>query len=133
MTPPWPTWKPYQARIAHDQELVRWFAQPNVGIALIAGAVSGNIELLDFDDPSTLRPWGDLVEDAAPGLMARLVIVQTPTEGRQWSRHHLQWEGEFEYFDHMGRPQKQVASKRIAKKGGRPRKQNSSVPRVTNS
>jgi Bifunctional DNA primase/polymerase, N-terminal len=34
------------------------------------------------DDPSVLRPWYDLVEAVAPGLIARLVIVQTPTNGR---------------------------------------------------
>jgi Bifunctional DNA primase/polymerase, N-terminal len=76
-----PSWKPYQTRIANDKELVHWFSKPHVGIAIIAGAVSGNIEILDFDDPSTLRPWFELVEDAAPGLIARLVLVKTPTGG----------------------------------------------------
>ena len=77
-----PSWKPYQTRIANDQELVHWFAKPNVGIAVVAGEVSGNLEILDFDDPSTLRPWFDLVEAAAPGLIARPVIVKTPSQGR---------------------------------------------------
>src|SRR5262245_9535085 len=73
-----PSWKPYQRRIADDHELVHGFAPP-VGIAIVAGAVSGHLEILDFDDPTTLGPWGDLVDAAAPGLIVRLVIVQTPS------------------------------------------------------
>jgi hypothetical protein len=76
-----PSWKPYQSRLATDTELTSGFSKPNVGIAIIAGAVSRNIEIFDFDDPSTLCPWCELVEDAAPGLIAHLVRVKTPTGG----------------------------------------------------
>ena len=44
--------------------------------------MSGNTEVIDVDDTSVLRPYYDLLEAVAPGLVARLVIVKTPTNGR---------------------------------------------------
>jgi hypothetical protein len=76
-----PSWKPYQTRIATDQELVHWFSTPHVGMAIVAGPVSGNLEILDIDEPALVRPWYEMVEQGAPGLVSRLVVVQTPREG----------------------------------------------------
>ena len=42
------TWKPYQERLATDDELEAWFG-PAKFIAIISGAVSGGVETLDFD------------------------------------------------------------------------------------
>jgi Bifunctional DNA primase/polymerase, N-terminal len=52
------------------------------GLAIVLGLVSGNAEVIDVDDLSVLRPFYDLVEAMAPSLIARLVIVKTPTDGR---------------------------------------------------
>jgi hypothetical protein len=38
-------------------------------MAIVAGEVSGSLEILDFDDTSTLKPWYDLVEAVTPGLV----------------------------------------------------------------
>ena len=76
-----PSWKPYQTRIANDKELVHWFSKPNVGIAIVAGEVSGNLEILDIDKPVLARPGYEMVEQVAPGLVSRLVVVRTPREG----------------------------------------------------
>jgi hypothetical protein len=76
------SWKPYQARLATMAELVEWLSNDKAGIAIIAGSISGNIEILDFDDITALKPWYALVESLAPGLISRLVVVMTPTGGR---------------------------------------------------
>jgi hypothetical protein len=80
-----PSWKPYHTRIATDQELVHWFSTPHVGIAIVAGPVSGNLEILDIDDPALVRPWYEMVEQVAPGLVSGLVVIKTPREG--YGRH----------------------------------------------
>jgi hypothetical protein len=76
------SWKPYQARLATMAELVEWLSNDKAGVAIIAGSISGNIEILDFDDITALQPWCALVESLAPGLISRLVVVMTPTGGR---------------------------------------------------
>jgi hypothetical protein len=81
-----PSWTPYQMRIATDQELVHWFSTPTVGIAVVAGEVSGNLEILHIDEPALVRPWYELVEQEAPGLLSRLVVVKTPRAGH--GRHY---------------------------------------------
>jgi putative DNA primase/helicase len=80
-----PSWKPYQTRLATDEELVHWFSRPTVGLAVVAGEVSGNLEILDIDEPALVRLWYELVEQEAPGLVSRLVVVKTPREG--YGRH----------------------------------------------
>lgn len=68
-------WKEYQSRIASQEELKKWFdtdIPPN--LAVVGGAVSGNLVILDFDDvelyhkfwqsDSTLRDRTVLVKSA---------------------------------------------------------------------
>jgi hypothetical protein len=76
-----PSWKPYQTRLATDEELVHWFSKPNVGLAIVAGEVSGNLEILDIDEPALVRPWYELVEREAPGLVSRFGRRQDATSG----------------------------------------------------
>lgn len=79
-------WKPFQERLASVGELEEWFADGQSGIAIVAGEVSGNIEILDFDDPSTIEPWTAMVEAIKPGLVNRLPMVKTPSGGQ-----HIYW------------------------------------------
>jgi Bifunctional DNA primase/polymerase, N-terminal len=76
------SWKAYQTRLPTPEEWIAWAASRRCGLAVVLGPVSGNAEAIEIDDTSVLRPWYDLVEAAAPGLIAHLVIVQTPTHGR---------------------------------------------------
>jgi Bifunctional DNA primase/polymerase, N-terminal len=76
------SWKGYQTRLPTPEEWTAWVASRRCGLAIVLGEVSGNAEAIDIDDPSVLRPYYDLVEAAASGLVARLVIVQTPSNGR---------------------------------------------------
>ena len=43
------TWKPFQSRQATEDDLQRWSSK---GIAIVCGAVSGSLEVIDNDDPA---------------------------------------------------------------------------------
>ena len=75
-------WEPYQQRIAKSQELTTWFGNGKKrGIALVLGKVSGNLEAIDFDDPSLIEEWCALVEECAPRPLATLPQIETPSGG----------------------------------------------------
>lgn len=75
-------WGYLQERRPTATELQSWWGngEPH-GIALIAGAVSGHVEAIDFDDVQLIQPWLAWVKEAAPGLVQRLVVVRTPRPG----------------------------------------------------
>ncbi len=76
------SWREYQDRLPSAFELKKWFGNGAArGIAIIGGRVSGNLEILDFDDPALIPTWRDLIEEEAPGLLARLPQVETPSGG----------------------------------------------------
>jgi Bifunctional DNA primase/polymerase, N-terminal len=50
-------WREYQKRRASARELDEWFSGGEPGIAFITGAVSGNLEALDFDAPLIFDAW----------------------------------------------------------------------------
>jgi putative DNA primase/helicase len=78
-------WSIYKQRRPTTAELCRWYRDPDeadkYGIAVIAGAVSGGLEIIDIDNWETVEPWVALVEDRAPGLLKRLVRVRSPRPG----------------------------------------------------
>lgn len=77
-------WKAYQQRRPTDAELRHWFGCPKPpGIAVVGGRVSGELELLDFDQRADVifPAWCELVEAERPGLVARLNVVKTPRPG----------------------------------------------------
>ena len=67
------TWKPYQERIASEDEVRRWFAGPQAAqaFAVVCGKVSGGLLVLDFDAPEFCKRWADAVGDSANGLPAQ--------------------------------------------------------------
>lgn len=77
-------WNWLEAELPTPDHVTEWFdvASPP-GIAIICGAVSGNLELIDFDRRADeLFPaWRDLVEADSPGLVERLSVVRTPRPG----------------------------------------------------
>ncbi len=76
------TWRMFQERQPTLAELHAWFVTGGAdAIAIIGGRVSGNLEILDFDDPTTLEPWEALVNSHAPDLLSYLPLVQTPSGG----------------------------------------------------
>jgi P4 family phage/plasmid primase-like protien len=76
------SWKKYQQQLPTAAEVESWFGHECVGLAIIAGAVSGGLEVLDFDDAAVFAPWRELVEGQLPGLIGRLPVVETPGPGR---------------------------------------------------
>lgn len=69
-------WKPYQERLASDEELVQWFSR-KIGIGIVCGSVSGGLEVLDFDDGSIFWDWFDAIPDVA----CKVAVVETPKDG----------------------------------------------------
>lgn len=68
-------WKDYQKRLPTEAQIQAWFANAHEALCIVTGAVSGNLELIDFDNGGELFDrWAKLVEAEAPGLMGRLVI-----------------------------------------------------------
>lgn len=51
------SWREYQKRRASEGEIDHWFRSGVLGLAFITGAVSGNLEALDFDDYHTFEAW----------------------------------------------------------------------------
>ena len=76
------SWKQYQGRLPTKDELIKWFGgRGHLGIAVIGGRVSGNLEIIDIDSPPLIAKWLNLVEGQAPGLLAGLPQVETPSGG----------------------------------------------------
>jgi P4 family phage/plasmid primase-like protien len=75
------TWSPYMERFATAEEIGQWFGRIPLGLGIVAGSISGNLEVLDFDDLELAAPWNELVEEECPGLTKRLVLIVTPRPG----------------------------------------------------
>ena len=75
-------WKCYQSRRPTEAELLVWFGRPRFGLAIVCGEISGHLEVLDFDASEVFAPWSDLVDELIPGLVQRLPVVHTPSDGR---------------------------------------------------
>jgi hypothetical protein len=80
-------WKAYQRCQANEAEVNRWFGNADTGIAFVTGAVSRNLEALDFDCYETFKAWLSRIQQN-PGLAAlsdhlsRGYLEATPAGGR---------------------------------------------------
>ena len=73
------SWKNWQTRLPTEVEVRAWFSNPHDAVCVVAGAVSGNLECLDFDNGGELfAAW---IEKVDTGLLSQLVIEQTPSGG----------------------------------------------------
>jgi len=70
-------WKQYQQNRMVREEAKRTFPS-NCCLAVIAGAVSGNLECLDIDDPDLFEPFLQALEEFHPGLKDKLCLRKTP-------------------------------------------------------
>jgi len=76
-------WKQYQRQLPTESQLASWFSHGQSGVCIVTGAVSGNLEMIDFDlSAEAFEPWQTMVEKEAPGLIARLVIEKSQSGGR---------------------------------------------------
>lgn len=80
--PALPGWKQYQTRLPTEQQLQTWFAT-DTAVCVLGGAVSGNLEMIDFDQEGELfDAWCDLVATEAPTLLDRVVVESSQSGGR---------------------------------------------------
>lgn len=81
------SWKRFQQALPEPQELEQQFASPRAkGIAIITGAVSGSLEVIDvdckYDTTGTLmQDLMQAITDAMPSLAQRLMVIQTKSKG----------------------------------------------------
>jgi hypothetical protein len=75
-------WKAQQSQRASLSEVVAKLQAEAEAIALVCGAVSGNLEMIDFDLMGELyAAWAEIVQAEAPGLIERLVIERSQSGG----------------------------------------------------
>lgn len=75
-------WKMYQRRLPTEDQVRGWFADRATS-CIVAGEVSGFLEMLDFDaGGAAFDAWVDLVRADAPDLLERLVVERSPSGGR---------------------------------------------------
>ena len=78
-----PQWKQYQLRLPTETEVQGWFGNGQSGLCIVTGAVSGNLEMIDFDLQAQLfEAWQQRVKEAAPDVLPRLVIETSQSGGR---------------------------------------------------
>jgi Bifunctional DNA primase/polymerase, N-terminal len=73
-------WKEFQERRATDDELRRWLASGRNGVAIVGGGISGNLEIIDIDEPELVEPFTKLAVSHVPKL-ADAPLVTTPGDG----------------------------------------------------
>ena len=77
-------WKPFQSRLATDDELESMFSG-HVGIGVLGGRVSGGLEILDFDKPGMFDLWQERLRERNGVVAARvegMPRISTPAQGR---------------------------------------------------
>jgi len=74
------SWKEYQHRLPDKHAVDAWFANSPDAICILAGAVSGNLEMVDFDlGGEMLEPWKELL----PAELVARVVIET-SQGHGW-------------------------------------------------
>lgn len=79
-------WKPFQDKPMSTKEIGEYFTNTTEGIAIICGAVSNNLEVIDVDTKHDITGtlWGDfskLLQDNLPEIYSSLIIAQTKSGG----------------------------------------------------
>jgi len=74
------TWKQYQQHLADEDRLPEWFSNGN-NLAIIGGAVSGNLLILDFDHPGLYDEFRQMCEDHDLDILNECAVVETPSGG----------------------------------------------------
>lgn len=76
------SWKEYQERHTTADELRRWFGHTSrIGIGIVCGKVSGNLEVIDIDDPEIANDYIEALKECAPTLVEEIVVARTPRQG----------------------------------------------------
>lgn len=70
-------WRKWIEDPQSPRDIERMFREPSA-IGVLGGKMSGGLEIIDFDRAGAFDAWADLVNDIAPGLLARLPVIATP-------------------------------------------------------
>jgi len=70
-------WKCYQERNPTDEEITRWKADGDSNLAIVCGAVSGNLVVIDFDDRERFHQYLDHLTKLDIDLFTYTRIVKT--------------------------------------------------------
>lgn len=77
------SWKAYQEQRPTAAEVAQWFAGSVDALCLVCGRVSGNLEMIDFDNGGELfEAWRANVCATMPALFERLVVERSQSGGR---------------------------------------------------
>lgn len=72
-------WKTWKSRLPTECEIRAWFGNHPDAVCIIAGSISGNLEIIDFDNHGELyEKWSSAIP---ADLLAKLVIERTPSGG----------------------------------------------------
>ncbi|MCD4832051.1 MAG: AAA family ATPase [Anaerohalosphaeraceae bacterium] len=72
-------WTPYKTRLPNSNEIDAWFANAQTGLCVVCGTVSGNLEMIDFDNGGELfDAWIAKIPD---DLFDRLMVESTQSGG----------------------------------------------------
>lgn len=71
-------WKPYQYRRADESTIIDWFANSGSNAAVITGAVSKNLIVIDFDDYYAYEQW---IKSSSNLSIAQNTAVQRTAKG----------------------------------------------------
>ena len=76
-------WKGFQSERASTQEVENWFQDTGTqcGVAIICGKLSGNLEVLDFEQMGFFIRWKEVVLAQRPDLFAKIPVIATPGHG----------------------------------------------------
>ncbi|MGK2965523.1 MAG: AAA family ATPase [Tepidiformaceae bacterium] len=81
-------WRTYQHRLPTRRELDSWYSEGLTGIGAVCGAISGGLELFEFDDMETYLAFCEVAEQAGLGeLVSRVRLAyseRTPGNGIHW-------------------------------------------------
>ncbi len=77
-------WKDYQERRSTSEEIERWFGNGTAhGIGIIHGKISGNSEMLDFDEVGLFEQFDALCREQGYGdCLDAMPLIETPSGGR---------------------------------------------------
>ena len=80
--PALPGWKEYQRFLPTEGQVRNWFAE-DAPLCVLAGSVSGHLEMIDFDHEAELFDrWRELVATESQELVDRLVVERSQSAGR---------------------------------------------------
>ncbi len=79
-------WKEYQERHPTKDEIRKWYTNRQLDVALVAGRVSGNLEIIDIDNhqgdaDKIFWEWKEILNSTLPNVFDKLLIQKTQNGG----------------------------------------------------